>query len=198
MHTHTSYFSPGIPALTTGAHQVLWTKLLEWNVFLSPLPTWDTPLERISLRVPSHCCHQHNVSHIVQSNIGINKKHVAGWTPAPLPQLAITAEEKNEATKILTVDFMSSEETGQESAGSDNEWAPPVTIFKILPLPWQSDRANSIIASMDRKAQRRSSDRAKEMCRKRYNGDPSTRWPPPSAPQLAVLALVWHCVYMYA
>eukprot|EP00731_Ephydatia_muelleri_P013884 Em0007g1194a len=34
---------------------------------------------------------------------------------------AITAEEKNEATKILTVDFMSSEETGQETAGSDND-----------------------------------------------------------------------------
>ncbi|KAL5494109.1 hypothetical protein EMCRGX_G015384 [Ephydatia muelleri] len=76
----------------------------------------------------------------------------------------ITAEEKNEATKILTVDFMSSEETGQETAGSDNERAPPVTIFKIRPCPWRSDRANSIIASMDRKAQRRSSDRAKKMC----------------------------------
>ena len=43
---------------------------------------------------------------------------------------AITAEEKNEATKILTVDFMSSEETGQETAGSDNERVPPATIFK--------------------------------------------------------------------
>ncbi|KAL5491851.1 hypothetical protein EMCRGX_G017216 [Ephydatia muelleri] len=98
---------------------------------------------------------------------------------------AITAEEKNEATKILTVNFMSSEETGQETAGSDNERVPPATIFKLRPLPWRSDRANSIIASMDRKAQRRSSDRAKEMCRKRYNGDPSTRQPPPSAPAWA-------------
>ncbi|KAL5494077.1 hypothetical protein EMCRGX_G015348 [Ephydatia muelleri] len=62
---------------------------------------------------------------------------------------------------------MSSEETGQETAGSDNERVPPATIFKLRPLPWRSDRANSIIASMDRKAQRRSSDRAKEMCRKR-------------------------------
>ncbi|KAL5515358.1 hypothetical protein EMCRGX_G000513 [Ephydatia muelleri] len=102
---------------------------------------------------------------------------------------AITAEEKNEATKILTVDFMSSEETGQETAGSDNERVPPATIFKLRPLPWRSDRANSIIASMDRKAQRRSSDRAKEMCRKRYNGDPSTRQPPPSAPAWAVKEL---------
>ncbi|KAL5491282.1 hypothetical protein EMCRGX_G016540 [Ephydatia muelleri] len=89
---------------------------------------------------------------------------------------AITAEEKK-ATKILTVDFMSSEETGQETAGSDNERVPPATIFKLRPLPWRSDRANSIIASMDRKAQRRSSDTAKEMCRKRYNGNPSTRQP---------------------
>eukprot|EP00731_Ephydatia_muelleri_P014539 Em0008g259a len=102
---------------------------------------------------------------------------------------AITAEEKNEATKILTVNFMSSEETGQETAGSDNERVPPATIFKLRPLPWRSDRANSIIASMDRKAQRRSSDRAKEMCRKRYNGDPSTRQPPPSAPAWAVKEL---------
>ncbi|KAL5471120.1 hypothetical protein EMCRGX_G029201 [Ephydatia muelleri] len=37
----------------------------------------------------------------------------------------------------------------------------------------------TIIASMDRITQRRNSDRAKEMCRKRYNGDPSTRQPPP-------------------
>ena len=63
---------------------------------------------------------------------------------------AITAKEKSEAMKILEVDYMSSEETGQQSAGSEDEChVLPVTIFKIRPLPWQSDRANSIIASMD-------------------------------------------------
>eukprot|EP00731_Ephydatia_muelleri_P008709 Em0004g1047a len=98
---------------------------------------------------------------------------------------AITAEEKNEATKILTVDFMSSEETGQETAGSDNELAPPVTIFKIRPLPWRSNSVNSIIASMDQKAQRRSSDRAKEMCGIQYNGALA----PPSAPMWAIKEL---------
>ena len=108
---------------------------------------------------------------------------------ACITSTAITAEEKNEAMKILTVDFMSSEETGQESAESDNERAPPVTIFKIHPLPWRSDRANSIMTTMDRKAKRRSSDRAKEMCRKRCNGDPSTRQPPSSAPAWAVKEL---------
>ena len=103
---------------------------------------------------------------------------------------AITAEEKSEAMKILTVDYMSSEETGQESAGSEDErQALPVTIFKIRPLPWRSDRANSIIASMDRKAQRKSSNRAREMCRKRYNGAPSTRQPPSSATAWAVKEL---------
>ena len=103
---------------------------------------------------------------------------------------AITAEEKSEAMKILTVDYMSSEETGQESAGSEDErQALPVIVFIIRPLPWRSDRANSIIASMDRKAQRKSSNRAREMCRKRYNGAPSTRQLPSSAPAWAVKEL---------
>lgn len=76
--------------------------------------------------------------------------------------------------KILTLDFMSSEETGSES-GSGSEMMARRKVFLSRPLTWRSAEANNMMESLDRKVARRRSDRAKEMCRVRRTGLPSTR-----------------------
>ena len=79
--------------------------------------------------------------------------------------------------KILALDFMSSEETGSES-GSGSEMDTRRKVFLSKPLTWRSPEANSIMESLDRKITRRRSERAKEMCRIRRSGLPSSRTPP--------------------
>ncbi len=83
--------------------------------------------------------------------------------------------------KILTLDFMSSEESGSES-GSGDETATRRHIFLSRPLNWRSVDANNFFESLDRKITRRRSDRAKEMCRLRRTDLPSSRSPPGNDP----------------
>ena len=84
--------------------------------------------------------------------------------------------------KILTLDFISSEETGSES-GSETETTIRRKVFISRPLTWRSFEANNIMESLDRKVTRRRSDRAKEMCRARRTGVPSSRTSPGSGPE---------------
>lgn len=79
--------------------------------------------------------------------------------------------------KILTLEFMSSEETDSES-GSGSEMSGRRKIFTSRPLQWRSPQANTILQSLDRKILRRRSERAKEMCRARRIGEPSSRTSP--------------------
>ena len=79
--------------------------------------------------------------------------------------------------KILCLEFMSSEDTDSES-GSGSEMAERRKIFTSRPLQWRSPQANTILQSLDRKILRRRSDRAKEMCRIRRIGEPSSRASP--------------------
>ena len=83
--------------------------------------------------------------------------------------------------KILSLDFMSSEESGSES-GSGAEMTTRAKIFVTKPVPWRSPEASSIMDSLDRKITRRWSDRAKEMCRTRRTGLPSVRPMPDDLP----------------
>ena len=79
--------------------------------------------------------------------------------------------------KILHLEFMSSEETDSES-GSGSEMGRRRKIFMSRPLQWRNPQANNILQSLDRKILRRRSDRAKEMCRVRRIGEPSSRTSP--------------------
>ena len=88
--------------------------------------------------------------------------------------------------KVLTLDFISSEETGSES-GSGSEMMTRCKVFLSRPLPWRSPEANTIMESLDRKIDRRRSDRAKEMCRVRRVGLPSTRTSPDGGESWALL-----------
>ena len=78
--------------------------------------------------------------------------------------------------KILTLGFISSEEIGSESGSESEETRRKVFISR--PLAWRSPEANSIMESLDRKVTRRRIERAKEMCRVRQTGLPSSRTSP--------------------
>lgn len=98
----------------------------------------------------------------------------------------LTPEEKSQWSKILTMEFMSSEESGSES-GSGNEMGTRRKVFIQHPLSWRSNEANRMIESLDRKTLRRRSESAKEMCRCRRTGEASVHTTPPaSAPAWAV------------
>lgn len=88
-----------------------------------------------------------------------------------LASTSLSQEEKERSMKILMLEFMSSEETGSDS-GSGSEMTK---IFLTRPLPWRSQAANNVMESLDRKIVRRRSERAKEMCRARKVGQPSSR-----------------------
>lgn len=90
--------------------------------------------------------------------------------------------------QILTLDFMSSEETGSES-GSGSEMMMRRKVFLSRPLTWRSPEANNIMESLDRKITRRRSERAKEMCRIRRSGIPSNRASPkePNPPAWSIV-----------
>lgn len=78
---------------------------------------------------------------------------------------------------------MSSEETGSESGSADEgSTADRRKILLSRPLSWRSAQANEYLESLDRKIMRRRSERAKEMCRVRRLGLPSTRAPPTETP----------------
>lgn len=99
---------------------------------------------------------------------------------------SLTPEEKSQWSKILTMEFMSSEESGSES-GSGSEMGTRRKVFIQHPLSWRSNEANRMIESLDRKTLRRRSERAKEMCRCRRTGEASVHTTPPaSAPAWAV------------
>ena len=95
--------------------------------------------------------------------------------------------EKEKIFNILTLDYMSSEDTGSES-GSGLEMATRHKVFLSRPLLWRSTEANNIMESLDRKTTRRRSDRAKEMCRTRRVGLPSDRAAPDEASSFWTIA----------
>ena len=86
--------------------------------------------------------------------------------------------------KILMLDMMSSEETGSES-GSGEEMGTRRKIFFSKPLGWRSREVTNYFESLDRKFERRRSQRAKEMCRVRRVGIQSSRPCPSDIPAWA-------------
>ena len=110
---------------------------------------------------------------------------------------SLTDTERTKIKSILTVDFVSSEQSMpdddvndqlQNQSGSD-EGATQITRRKILkkrPLPWQSEMANGYMESLDRKTKRRLSDRSHPILLERGTGVPSTRQPPAEAHEWAI------------
>lgn len=101
----------------------------------------------------------------------------------------MSQEEKERTLRILTLNFISSEETGADSgSGRSGDENMTDKIFLSRPLPWRSQEANNVMDSLDRKILRRRSQRAKEMCRTRRIGQPSCR-PVPECDQVTAWAM---------
>ncbi len=90
----------------------------------------------------------------------------------------LTEESKEKIQQIMTAEYMSSEESG---SGDESEGR----ILVVRPPLWRSEEAKSVIDSLDRKADRRRSERAREMMTRRIVGAGSTR-PAPDGPEWAL------------
>ena len=102
---------------------------------------------------------------------------------------------KEKIRPVLNADYMSSDESeveaaatqGEESSDSENETASNGK--KRLcrhRLPWRSQELQRVIESLDRKLERRRSDRAKAMCLEIIVGSDSQRGVPNNAPEWAI------------
>ena len=108
----------------------------------------------------------------------------------------LTAEEKERIRPVLTVEFMSSDESDEEvgsqvaeSSESDcenPEQAPRKKQLVRHRLPWRSRELQLTFDSLDRKLTRRRSDKAKSMCLKVTSGSDSERPVPDNDPDWAV------------
>jgi len=83
-----------------------------------------------------------------------------------------TDEEMKKVEKILTVDFMSSEEE-VESEGEE--------LFLIKKLPWRSQEADSYMRQLDSKARQLETPRGKRQRLKRVRGGEDSSRPLPSS-----------------
>ena len=107
---------------------------------------------------------------------------------------SITRETKDKIAPLLTADYMSSEEsTYVESSDSDNDEVEYVSTSdhqrkkKLVrhTLPWRSAELQRLIESLDRKIDRRRTDRSRSMCLKVVVGGESAREAPSDIPDWA-------------
>ncbi|KAL5484237.1 hypothetical protein EMCRGX_G020698 [Ephydatia muelleri] len=104
----------------------------------------------------------------------------------------LTQEQKEKFSSILRIEYMSSEESAEES-GEDEHMGERLKVLLIHTLPWRNPSVNEMFQSLDRKSARKRTSRAAEMCRKRCRAsatEPSspsgfTAKPPPSCPAWA-------------
>ncbi|XP_065894554.1 uncharacterized protein [Dysidea avara] len=109
---------------------------------------------------------------------------------------SIDAERKEEIRAVLTVDFMSSDESEvdsvstehPDSSGSEDDREQQSSKKKLIrkKLSWRSQELQSVFDSLDRKLERRRSDRAKAMCLEIKVEGVSDRRQPDNAPEWAI------------
>lgn len=90
----------------------------------------------------------------------------------------MSQESKNKWGECLKIDFMSSEDSGEEGKQSPS--------FVTRPLPWRSGQVNDLFAKLDKKFNETSSVRGRTMTLQRTIGDPSDRMPPIGVPEWMV------------
>lgn len=103
---------------------------------------------------------------------------------------------KEKIRPVFIADYMSSDESDvdvaatqvEESSDSENETTTSVGKKRLRRhrLPWRSQELQKIIESLDRKLERRRSDRAKAMCLEIRVGYDSQREVPNNAPEWAI------------
>ena len=92
----------------------------------------------------------------------------------------ITPKQREQLGAVLHVDYMSTEESAEES-GEDEHMGERFKVLIVHTVPWRSARVVEIFQSLDRKIERKRTSRAVEMCR-HGREPPSTKNPPPSCP----------------
>ena len=78
----------------------------------------------------------------------------------------LTQEQKEKFSAILHIEYMSSEESAEES-GEDEHMGERLKVLLIHTLPWRNQSVNEMFQSLDRKKARKRTPSAAEMCRKR-------------------------------
>ena len=86
-------------------------------------------------------------------------------------QSSYTAEKKRKLQEVLTIDYMSPEESVYEPDNSDEESVPKLEKLVRHKFEWRSDELDREFQSLDRKADRARSQRAKRMMVPREEGD---------------------------
>ena len=104
----------------------------------------------------------------------------------------LSREDKGKAMGAMVVGLMSSEESCGEAGSSDESGSElGGTIrnrLKLItrPLTWRSAEASNLMMSLERKFQRRQTEKARRMMADRTDGPPSERSKPDNIPEWTV------------
>ena len=103
-----------------------------------------------------------------------------------LRQSVYSEEKKRKLEEVLSIDYMSPEESVNESnSDEDHEGQERMTKLVVKRFEWRSDELSRELKSLDRKANRVRGERGKRMMVKREEGGfvaNSHHWYPKSAP----------------
>ena len=105
---------------------------------------------------------------------------------------SIPNEEKRRFKDCMNVEYMSSEHSVSEDNANDQENSsedenvPKNKVLCRRPLPWRSQELNNFFVKLDRKANRKRSQRSASMMIERKDGSPSEREAPDDAPEFAL------------
>ena len=110
---------------------------------------------------------------------------------ALLQSISIPTEEKSRFKDCLSVEYMSSEHSVSEDNldqenSSEDENFPRKRVLCRKPLPWRSQELHNLFLKLDRKANRKQSQRSSSMTIDRRDGSPSERKAPDDAPEFAL------------
>ena len=92
----------------------------------------------------------------------------------------ITLEDKDKFSAVMTLEYMSSEHAASSSSDSDNaeqsegEASNPKVLLKQS-LPWRSDEAHQLMASLDRRIRKRRGQKGQSKVIERKQGSGSLR-----------------------
>ncbi|CAH3185829.1 unnamed protein product [Porites lobata] len=104
---------------------------------------------------------------------------------------SIPNEEKRRFKDCMNVEYMSSEhsvseDNADEENSSEDDNVPKKKVLCRRPLPWRSQELNNFFVKLDRKANRKRSQRSASMMIERKDGSPSEREAPDDAPEFAL------------
>lgn len=109
-----------------------------------------------------------------------------------LQSTSIPNEGKSRFKDCLSVEYMSSEHSvsednlDQEDSSEDENVSRKKKVLIRRPLPWTSQELNTLFLKLDRKANRKQSQRSASMTIERRDGSPSEREASDDAPEFAL------------